>query len=209
MIFKGVDNLKLYIIRHGETEWNIQKRLQGWNNSDLTQKGITDAMNLAERLKDIDFTHIFSSDQKRAVETAKILRKDRDLAIVEMDGLKEIGFGKWEGMGKEDLMRRYKDEFDIFLNKPHLYKPTLGGESYQDIFKRVGSSLEEIIKTRGRDILIVSHGVTIKILTAVIKDIPIEDIYTIGINKGTALNICQVKEDKIEFIVEGDISHMK
>lgn len=209
MIFKGVDNLKLYIIRHGETEWNIQKRLQGWNNSDLTQKGITDAMNLAERLKDIDFTHIFSSDQKRAVETAKILRKDRDLAIVEMDGLKEIGFGKWEGMGKEDLMRRYKDEFDIFLNKPHLYKPTLGGESYQDIFKRVGSSLEEIIKTRGRDILIVSHGVTIKILTAVIKDISIEDIYTIGINKGTALNICQVKEDKIEFIVEGDISHMK
>ncbi len=201
--------MKLYIIRHGETEWNIQKRLQGWNNSDLTEKGINDAMNLAERLKDVDFTHIFSSNQKRAVETAKILRKDRDTDIVELDGLKEIGFGKWEGMEMEDLLSEYKDEFDIFLNKPHLYKPTLDGESYEDMFKRVRFSLKEILRTKGKDILIVSHGVTVKILTAIIKEIPLEDIYTIGINKGTALNICQVKKDKIEFIVEGDISHME
>ena len=200
--------MKLYIIRHGQTQWNIERRLQGWNNSELTQKGIKDARNLAERLKDIDFTHIFSSNQKRAVETAQILRKDRDIDIVEEDGLKEIGFGKWEGMEMEDLLNQYRDEFDIFLNKPHLYKPTLGGESYQDIFKRVGSSLEEILETKGGDILIVSHGVTIKVLTAIIKDIPIDGIYTIGINKGTALNICQVKEDKIEFLVEGDTSHM-
>ena len=201
--------MKLYIIRHGQTEWNIQKRLQGWNNSDLTQKGIDDAAKLAERLKDIDFTHIYSSNQKRAVETAKILRKDRDIDIVELDGLKEIGFGKWEGMEMDDLLNKYKDEFDIFLNKPHLYEARLDGESYQDIFKRVESSLEAILKTGGRNILMVSHGVTIKILTAVIKEIPIEEIYTIGINKGTALNICQVKEGEIEFVVEGDISHME
>lgn len=201
--------MKLYIIRHGQTEWNIQKRLQGWNNSNLTQKGILDAENLAERLKDVDFTHIYSSTQKRAIHTAEILRKDRNIDIIKLDSLKEIGFGKWEGIEMKELLDKYKDEFDIYLNKPHLYKPTLDGESYDDIFKRVRESLEEILKSGGENILIVSHGVTIKILTSIIKRIPLEKLYTIDINKGTALNICEVKEDKIEFIVEGDTSHMK
>lgn len=201
--------MKLYIIRHGQTEWNIQKRLQGWNNSNLTQKGILDAENLAERLKDVDFTHIYSSTQKRAIHTAEILRKDRDIDIIKLDGLKEIGFGKWEGMEMKELLDKYKDEFDIYLNKPHLYKPTLDGESYDDIFKRVRASLEEILKNGGENALIVSHGVTIKILTSIIKRVPLEKLYTIDINKGTALNICEVKEDKIEFIVEGDTRHMK
>lgn len=200
--------MKLYITRHGQTEWNIQKRLQGWNNSALTEKGISDAMNLAERLKDIDFTHIYSSTQKRAIHTAEILRKDRNIDIIELDGLKEIGFGKWEGIEMKELLNKYKDEFDIYLNKPHLYKPTLDGESYDDIFKRVRSSLEMILRSRGENILIVSHGVTIKILTALIKKIPLEELYTIDINRGTALNICEVKENKIEFIVEGDTRHI-
>ncbi|OLS02517.1 histidine phosphatase family protein [Tissierella creatinophila] len=201
--------MKLYIIRHGQTQWNIQKRLQGWNNSNLTQKGISDAMNLAERLKDIDFTHIYSSTQKRAIETAEILRKDRNIDIIKLEGLKEIGFGKWEGMEMDEVLEKYKDEFDIYLNKPHLYKPTLNGESYEEIFKRVRLSLDEILKSGGEDILIVSHGVTIKILTSIIKNIPLEKLYTIDINKGTSLNICEVKENKIEFIVEGDNYHIR
>lgn len=201
--------MKLYIIRHGQTEWNIQKRLQGWNNSNLTEKGTSDAKNLAERLKEVDFTHIYSSTQKRAIETAEILRKDRDIDIIKLDGLKEIGFGKWEGMEMEELLEKYSDEFNIYLNKPHLYKPTLDGESYEDIFKRVRASLEEILQSKGENILIVSHGVTVKIMTSIIKNIPLENLYTIGINRGTALNICEVKDGQIEFIVEGDTSHMK
>lgn len=201
--------MKLYIIRHGQTEWNILKKLQGWNNSNLTEKGINDAMNLAERLKDVDFTHIYSSNQKRAIETAEILRKDRDIDIIKLEGLKEFGFGRWEGMEMQDLLEKYSDEFDIYLNKPHLYKPTHNGESYEDIYKRVRESLEQIIQSKGENILVVSHGVTVKIMTSIIKNISLENINTIGINKGTALNICEVKDDGIEFILEGDTSHIE
>lgn len=208
-MIRGADKLKLYITRHGQTQWNIETRLQGWKNSDLTKKGILDAMNLAERLEDINFTHIYSSTQKRAIETAKIIKKDRNIDIIELEGLKEIGFGQWEGMAMKDIQDKYKDEFDIYLNKPHLYKPTLNGETYEEIFKRVGESLQKIVKSGGKDILIVSHGVTIKVLTSIIKEIPLEEICTIGINKGTALNICDVNEGKIEFVLEGDTSHIR
>lgn len=129
-------SLKLYITRHGQTEWNIENRLQGWRDSNLTEKGIEDAVNLSERLKDVDFTHIYTSTQKRAIETAKILRRKRDIKIIELDELKEIGFGEWEGIEKEEL-------------------------------------------------------------------------HTIFVQRGTALNICEVKEDNIKFIVEGDTSHVR
>lgn len=200
--------MKLYIIRHGQTQWNLEKRLQGWKNSDLTKKGILDAKNLRDRLKDIDFDFIYSSSQKRAIDTAEIIRDGRSIDIIQLEGLKEIGFGKWEGMEREELQRKYKKEFDVYLNTPHLYRPIKGAESYEDIYKRVEESLNEILKNKGENVLLVSHGVTIKILTSIIKEIPLEEIYNIPIHRGTALNICEIKNGKKEFIVEGDTSHI-
>nr|WP_300004400.1 histidine phosphatase family protein [Tissierella sp.] len=200
--------MKLYITRHGQTKWNIETRLQGWNDSDLTQKGKQDASALASRLADVNFDHIYSSTQKRARETAEIIKSDRNIDITELEDLREIGFGQWEGMTMKDIQDNYKGEFDVYLKKPHLYKPILNGESYDEIFDRVNRALKEIIKNGGDNILIVSHGVTIKILTAIVKDISREDLYEIGISKGTSLNICQVNEDGIEFILEGDTSHI-
>lgn len=207
-MIRGVDNLRLYITRHGQTQWNTQTKLQGWKDSDLTKKGILDAEALADRLEAVDFSYIYSSTQKRAIETAEIIKKDRDIDIVQLEELKEIGFGKWEGMNMKDIQDKYKDEFDIYLNKPHLYKPILNGESYEEIFNRVKQAIKKIVKSGGDNILIVSHGVTIKILTAIIKNIPIEELYTIDISRGTSLNICEVNEEEIEFILEGDISHI-
>lgn len=200
--------MKLYIIRHGQTMWNTQRRLQGWKNSDLTEKGISDAENLAKSLEAIDFDYIYSSSQKRAIDTANIIKNDRKIDIIQLEGLKEIGFGKWEGMEMQDLQNKYKEEFHTYLNRPHLYKPVEGAESFKEIYRRVQSALETILKNKGDNILIVSHGVTIKVLTSIIKEIPLEEIYKIQINRGTALNICQVEEGKVEFILEGDTSHM-
>ncbi|MGO1468991.1 MAG: histidine phosphatase family protein [Tissierella sp.] len=201
--------MKLYIIRHGQTEWNAERRLQGWNNSNLTQKGISDAKRLSKRLEDIDFDHIYSSPQKRAFETANIMKRDRSMDIIKLDGLKEIGFGKWQGMKIEDIEEKYGDEYNTYKNAPHLYKPIEGSESFENMFKRVEDSLRTIIEKGGEEVLIVCHGVTIKILISIIKKIPLEELPNIPIHVGTALNICKVNEEKIEFIVEGDTSHME
>lgn len=201
--------MKLYIIRHGQTEWNTEKRLQGWNNSDLTQKGIQDAENLSERLKDTDFDHIYSSPQRRAFETAEIVKRDRNIDIVKLDGLKEIGFGSWEGMKIDEILAEYKDEYRSFIDTPHLYEPIPGNESFEDIYERVDQALKKIIKRGGDKVLIVCHGVTIKVLISIIKEIPLKDFSTIPIHIGTALNICEVNEGEIKFTLEGDISHIE
>lgn len=199
--------MKLYIIRHGQTEWNKAGRLQGWNNSNLTQHGIENAERLGQRLKDIDFDYIYSSTQKRAIDTANIIKGNRNIDIIQLEGLREIGFGSWEGMEIDEINSKYSREFDAYLNTPHLYRP-IDGESFQELFSRVEDSLNRILSKKGENILIVCHGVTIKALFSIIKDIPLKELYKVPIYPGTALNICEVNKDEMHFIMEGDTSHM-
>jgi len=199
--------LKLYITRHGQTEWNLAGKLQGWKNSPLTEEGIGNAHKLANRLKNIDFDLIYTSHQKRAIDTAKIIRGDRDTEIIRLDELKEIGFGAWEGMKIDIINEKYAEQYDKYMNQPHLYEP-IDGESFQEVFERVDKALKKILSSKKDKVLIVAHGVTIKIMTAIIKNISLEDLSIIPIYPGTSLNLCEVGEDRIEFILEGDNSHL-
>lgn len=92
--------LNLYITGHGETEWNIHKRMQGWSDSSLTENGRTNAKALGNRLKEVDISKIYASPSGRTIATAKLIRGDRDTPILLDDHLKEI---QWEH-GKERLM---------------------------------------------------------------------------------------------------------
>ena len=199
--------MKIYLTRHGQTEWNVAGKLQGWGNSDLTEKGIEYAKKLSHRLKDVDFDYIYSSPQQRALETAKLIRGNKDTEIKILKDLREIGFGSWEGMEIKRIKELYSDEFDTYLNRPHLYKPT-DGEGFDEVYRRVKNVLDRILSAEADNILIVSHGVTIKILTSIIKEIPLEELYKIPVQLGTALNICEYDGNSLRFLVEEDTSHL-
>ncbi len=199
--------MKIYFTRHGQTEWNVAGKLQGWQNSKLTNKGIESAKRLSQRLKDVDFDLIYSSSQARAVETAELIRGDKDTDIITLEDLREIGFGSWEGMKIDDIKDRYSEQYDTYLNRPHLYKPT-EGETLEDIYNRLESALEAILSNDVENILLVSHGVTLKVLTSIIKDIPIHELSKIPIQRGTALNILEYDGGKLRFLVEEDTSHI-
>lgn len=199
--------MKIYLTRHGQTEWNVIGRLQGWGNSNLTEEGVERAKGLSKRLKDVDFDYIYSSTQQRALDTANIIKGDRDIEIKALDDLREIGFGSWEGMDIRDIQKIYADEYDTYLNRPHLYEP-IDGEPLLDVYKRVKTAFDKILSTKAENILVVSHGVTIKILTSIIKGIPLEELYQIPVQVGTALNICEYDGEKLRFIVEEDTSHI-
>lgn len=200
--------MNLYIARHGRTQWNSENRLQGWKNSELTEFGRANARRLAERLEEVNFDLIYSSNQKRAVDTAEIIRGERKSPIIQLDELKEIGFGSWEGMPKEELLGKYAKEFDIYLNKPHLYQPR-DGESYQDVFERVERGLNQIMSNGGENLLLISHGVTIKVIMAIIKGIELKDLNTIPVFPSTSLSICRLEEGKLQVLLEGDDSHLE
>lgn len=200
--------MKIYITRHGETQWNTQKRMQGWNNSDLTEKGIEGALKLQERLKDVDFQCIYTSPLKRALDTTKIIRGDKDTEIVLVDELKEMGLGRWEGLEHSKIEELYGEEYFNYWNKPHLYKNS-SGESFYDVFKRVKLVLDMIIeKHKEGNALIVSHGVVAKAINTIASGESLENLWKPPFVGNTSLTIIEVKEGKKKIILESDSSHL-
>ena len=88
---------RFYIVRHGETEWNTKKIMQGHLDSPLTENGINQAANLANELKEIEFIKVISSDLMRAYRTAKIIAVDKDIAVTSTELLREINLGPFTG----------------------------------------------------------------------------------------------------------------
>lgn len=198
--------LKLYIVRHGQTQWNKAKKLQGWQNSDLTEEGIQGAKLLSQRLKDVKFDYIYSSPQIRAIETANLIKKDKEKLVI-LDEIKEMGFGEWEGLEKEKLENLYGEEYYNFWKKPHLYK-TSGGETFGQLRERVESGIKKIIKNGGDNVLLVSHGVVIKTIQAMIKGHTLEEFWTPPFLDNSSLTIIQLKDNKLNILLDADTSHL-
>lgn len=198
--------MKLYIVRHGETEWNTAKKLQGWQNSDLTKKGIRGAKLLRKRLEDINFDYIYSSPQTRALETAEYIKKEDEKLII-LDEIKEMGFGEWEGLEKEKLEIQYREEYYNFWNKPHMYK-TSGGESFEELYKRIEVGLNKIIKNGGENVLLISHGVVIKSIQSMVKGHSLEELWTPPFLENTSLTVLELEDDKLKMILDADTSHL-
>lgn len=200
--------MRIYITRHGETEWNKEGRMQGWQNSNLTEKGIENAKKLGESLKHIEFDYIYCSPLGRAIDTAKYIRGDRNTEITIKDSLKEMGFGSWEGKAHTEIEELYPTQGYNLWNKPHLYKP-VDGESYQGLISRVGAVLDEIrSNTTAENVLIVSHAAVIKAMYSIIKGISMEDFWGPPYMYDTCLTVLEITNEKTNCILEADISHL-
>jgi probable phosphoglycerate mutase len=201
-------NLKIYITRHGETKWNKEGRMQGWKDSNLTEKGIQNAKKLGESLKHIDFDCIYCSPLGRAVDTAKYIIGNKDIKIVIEDSLKEMGFGEWEGMEHKKVKELYTEQQFNLWNNPHLYKP-VGGENFDELINRVKKVLNGIIdNTTCENVLIVSHAVTIKAIYSIIKEYSLKEFWNPPFMYDTCLTILEVENKKIQIILEADVSHL-
>ena len=168
--------VRVYLVRHGETDWNVQKRVQGWGNSPLTELGVQQAKALGDYLSDTEFGAIYSSSSPRALQTAELIIGKRALNIIPEDELREINLGSWEGMFYSEIENLYPEQFDNFWNHPEKYVP-LDGETYEALKRRVSCKIEEIAKKhQGKTILVVAHGVVIRTLYTYFRNQSIRDI---------------------------------
>ena len=154
---------EIYFTRHGQTVWNLTKRLQGSANSELTEEGIERAKILSERLKAIDLDCIYTSPIKRAYETALILKGNKDIDVICEEGLRELSFGEYEGHTEEELLKegRGQEIAKIFNGEMDVKCPK--GETLEELYKRVGIALDNILaKSDNKKILLVSHGMALK-----------------------------------------------
>jgi broad specificity phosphatase PhoE len=154
--------MKIYLIRHGQTDWNIQRKIQGSHDIPLNETGRRQAKKLAQGMDSRPVSRIFSSTLTRARETAECISSRQGVEIYFMPQLIEVEFGEWEGLTWEEIDTRFPKEHKLWRENPAQVAPP-GGETQAQIKKRCAETVHEIIKrTNGKeDAAVVSHGATL------------------------------------------------
>lgn len=199
---------RIFLIRHGLTMWNHEFRYQGHTDIELSNEGRVQAQALQKRLEQEKISAIFSSDLKRAVETAKIINQRHNLEITINPLFKEINFGVWEGLTYKDLQVRYPEQLKVWIDTPHLLKLDRG-ETFEQLRDRAVQGVQEVLSLHQEgNIVIVSHGGTIASLICGLLHEPLIRIWEYK-QKNAALNILQIKHDDVTIEILNDTSHLE
>ena len=149
--------MKIYLIRHGETRWNREERVQGATDVPLNENGVRQARCLEKALSGITLDAVYSSPLKRAFDTAHLLAGDRHLPVQVLPELTEVGFGLWEGKTIPEIIAMDPEKFDRWKAKPTEELPE-GGESHESIHERVQRAVDRIASGLGETCAVISHG---------------------------------------------------
>ena len=203
-------NTKIYLIRHTQTVGNIERRLTGRNDYEITKKGQEYINKLTDRLRNIKFDRVYSSKSKRAIKTVDPLAKLNGLEIEETDNLCEMYFGIYDGMKWDDVNKinpQIKQTQDIINEIAGIPKQ----ETTEEVTNRMYSYIREVaIKDSGKTILMASHGVAIEAFVRKIKNEKFSDNIEENSQKNTSVNIINYnkKDDKFEVELLNDLSHL-
>jgi len=170
----------IFLVRHGETEWNKQNRLQGNLDSPLSRKGIRQAHEAKKSLERYVIDKAYVSPLKRARDTMEIILEDRELEAVTIDNLREINLGPWEGKTRAETMQSHPDEYLAFWENPDsFYLP--GADTFHALQQRVVKALESIfLKEKNKNVIVVSHWIAIKVAITYYSSIPISNLSDIA-----------------------------
>jgi len=180
----------LWLVRHGQTDWNVEQRFQGHLEVPLNPIGIQQAEEAAKRLADKHFDALYSSDLMRTRQTAEILARQFDLPIHYEKRLREINHGVWQGLLRDDAKKKFPVEYAARRTNPvHARAPQ--GESVNDVALRMAGIADELSQLfPNGNILVVSHGMAIATLVCQAAHKPLEKAYTM-IPENTNLNVVQ------------------
>ena len=167
--------MDIYLIRHGETDWNKTKRLQGVTDIPLNACGIELAEKTAEGLKDVPFDRIYTSPLIRAKKTAEIIRGDRPVELVVTDGLKEISFGEYEGL----------------CHEPEHYT--------------IPKSVINDPENDGKTFLMASHGAAIRGIMSGLLNLPIAQFWSGTVHKNCGVTCLHVENGQVTITFENRI----
>ena len=196
----------IFLVRHAESTWNSQKKIQGQKDPPLSAYGKREAKLVGKRFKELSFDHVCSSPQKRALETARaIVGKKADITVD--DDLREISLGKWEGKTLAQVRRQYGDKFDRWAVRPDRI-PIPGGEDFKAFVRRVKKIMRNVEKNDCEgNVLIVAHGGVISTYVTVVLNIKPVDVWCVTV-KNASVTIVEVKDGLRRLVTFNDISHL-
>jgi len=166
--------INIYIARHGETIWNVEGRIQGRSDPDLSPKGYAQSLGLLEQLKARPLSAIYTSTLKRSFLTAEPVANHLGLSIQRQPELDEIAFGVLEGQLLFEFDEALKSEWERFRDHRFTYHIP-GGENYTDVANRIRPFMERTLRSHeGQEVLIVGHRVVNRLLIGMLLEYPLE-----------------------------------
>lgn len=204
--------MKIYLVRHGQTALNQQRRYQGTIDSPLDEKGLAQVQKVSNRLKDITWSGAIASDLARARVTGEMILAENENPILMniMPEWREMNFGSWEGKTFTEIEERFPEKVSTFFGDPsHPIIPE--GESGIEFQKRVLTGFEKVLDM-GREAenwLIATHGGSIRIIICEVLGLPLKEMWELE-QGNTAVNILNISSGgKMDFETLNDLSHLK
>lgn len=203
---KGRIMTKLYFIRHGKTEWNLESRYQGMHgDSRLLQSSYQEIDQLAKYLKTTKFQQVYASPIKRAFDTAVSLIEalKQPLRLTLMSQLMEFNLGKMEGMHFDEVKKQYPQEYVAFRHHPDQYDPTpIDGENFTELINRMTGGVQEICRAHPQSderVIIVSHGAALNAAINALLGVPLPHLRDRGGLSNTSTTILETLDQGAHF----------
>lgn len=196
----------LYLIRHAETVFNREGRVQGFTDSPLSDLGREQARRLRKRLEAIRLGAAASSPAGRAVETARVAL-DGAVPLATHDGLREMNLGVWEGRVASDIRREYPEEIRLWFDRPSRLRLE-GGETIRRFRRRVTRTMDSILESHpDQTIAVFTHGGVIRIYLTSLLGMKLDDVWRFKIQNGSLNRVLfPGKKPRIDLL--GDCHHL-
>ena len=202
--------MRLILIRHGETEWNVSGRYQGQTDIPLSDRGRAQAEALGRRFASIPVDAVYSSPLQRAYDTAAAIARVKGLPIQKADGLKELDFGEWDGNTKEVNEEKFGEAFTRYRIEPFHY-PMPGEGTLNRAKLRVGAALEdikELYRHTDKTVVVVANGGILKLAIFYLMDMTSRLYRCIELDN-TSLTVIDIEEDRCILRVLNDAHHLE
>jgi alpha-ribazole phosphatase len=199
---------RVYLVRHGETEWNNVGRYQGQSDIALSARGRRQAELLQQRFSRVHLDAIYSSDLKRARETAMTIAAPHNLEVNLEKGLREINFGSWEGLRYQEIAELYPQAWEEWRRDPG-QRVIPGGESFGQVKKRAAAVFKRIVqKEQGRRVLLVAHGGCLRSLMCFLLGVDLKSVWRFRLDN-TGVSVVDCYGDDSILVLLNDTHHLE
>lgn len=197
---------RVIFIRPGETEWNKIGRWQGAVSIPLSTVGIKQAQRLAKFVRNIGMGVIYSSNLRRAKDTATVIAEYTNTKVVYDKRLRERNMGEWQGLTTHEIQQWYRVDYQKLLSESHDFQIP-NGESRQQVAKRVQSCFDDIIERESETIGIISHTTALRTLLA--RLVPDSNAYNLNFRNMSVTTIVRQDDGSWEITQLDDVSHLE
>jgi len=199
---------KVYVVRHGQTAWNLEEVFRGRMDIPLDETGKKEVHLAGEAIKDETLHAIYSSPLSRSIETAENIAKFQNVEVTPLEAIIDISYGEWEGVGLVEVQKKYPDLYDLWLKAPH--KVTFpNGESLEAVRVRTMGAIENLLEKHiNENIALVAHRVPNKVICCSLIGIDMSNFWRIQQDTAST-NLFKYKDGQWTISYLNDTSYLK